>query len=644
MIINVAHIQKAFGSHVIIKDASFFINEKEKVAIVGLNGAGKTTLLRILSGESKADAGEVVLAKGATLGFLHQINNIDSDLSILDEVYTVIQPILDIEAKLQQLSEEMKHYSGEMLEKAYEEYNQLEHRFEMLEGYQIRSKVVGILKGLGFSEREFHREISTLSGGQKTRVFLGKLLLSEPDIILLDEPTNHLDLSSIEWLEGYLHTYKGAVVIVSHDRYFLDKIVEKVIDIEQGEVGVYSGNYSTFTEKKAFAREAKLKAYQNQQAGIKHQEAVIEKLRSFNREKSIRRAESREKMLEKMERLEKPQEIKADMKLRFLPAFDSGTDVLTVEHLSKSYDKPLFKDLNFLIKRGERVAIMGDNGTGKTTILKIVNGLVRPDEGSVSIGTKVAIAFYDQEHQVLHMEKTLFDELHDTYPNLNHTRIRNVLAAFLFTGDDVYKRIKDLSGGERGRVSLAKLMLGNANFLILDEPTNHLDMVSKEVLEEAICAFEGTVLYVSHDRYFVNQTATRIMDLRHGHLMNYIGNYDYYMEKKQDVESYTLSQTGDLDLKDSTESSSSKEDWKNQKEKQAKIKKLQRQLEQCEEEIQTTEEEISKVDNLFLKEENQTDVGALTALTREKESLDMTLSRLYEEWEGLAQKLEESKV
>lgn len=641
MIINAAHIRKSFGSNTIIEDASFFINEKEKVAIVGLNGAGKTTLLRMLSGESKPDSGEVVLAKDATLGFLHQINNIDSKLSILDEMYTVIQHILDIELRLQELSEEMKHHSNEMLEKYYEEYNQLTHRFEFLDGYQIRSKVVGILKGLGFSENEFDREISTLSGGQKTRVFLGKLLLSEPDVILLDEPTNHLDLSSIEWLEGYLNAYKGAVVIVSHDRYFLDKIVSKVIDIEQGEVTMYTGNYSAFTEKKAFQKEAKIKAYQNQQAEIKHQEAVIEKLRSFNREKSIKRAESREKMLDKIERLDKPMEIKSDMKLHFQPALESGVDVLTVENLSKSYDKKLFSDLSFEVKRGEHVAIMGDNGTGKTTILKIINGLVEADAGSVSLGAKVTIAFYDQEHQVLHVEKTLFDELQDTYPNLNNTRIRNVLAAFLFTGDDVYKRVGDLSGGERGRVSLAKLMLSNANFLILDEPTNHLDMVSKEVLEEAIREFEGTVLYVSHDRYFINKTATRILDLRHTYLMDYIGNYDYYLEKKKDVEHYTMNVLGTKTVEEAPRSSSSKEEWRSNKEEQARIKKLRNALESCEKNIHEAEEKIADIDAQFLIEENQTDVAKLTALSKEKSKLEDELAKLYEEWEELAQSLEE---
>ncbi len=640
MIINAAHICKSFGEDLIIRDASFFVNEKEKVAIVGANGAGKTTLLRMLSGESKADSGEIVLAKDATLGFLHQMNDIDSTRTILDEMYDVIRHILDMEARMQELSEEMKHHSDEGLEQYLEEYHQLTQRFELSEGYQIKSKVVGILKGLGFTEHEFDREISTLSGGQKTRVFLGKLLLSEPDIILLDEPTNHLDLSSIEWLEGYLNAYKGAVVIVSHDRYFLDKIVTRVIDIEQGEVSVYSGNYSAFTQKKSFAREAKRKAYQNQQAQIRHQEAVIEKLRSFNREKSIKRAESREKLLDKIERLDKPTELKTDMNLHFQPAFESGSDVLTVENLSKAYDKPLFSDLSFEIKRGEHVAIMGDNGTGKTTILKIINGLVEADAGSVRLGAKVAIAFYDQEHQILHMEKTLFDELSDTYPDLNNTRIRNVLAAFLFTGDDVYKRIGDLSGGERGRVSLAKLMLSHANFLILDEPTNHLDMMSKEVLENAIREFQGTVLYVSHDRYFINRTATRILDLRHTCLMDYIGNYDYYLEKKKDVEHYTMNVLGAKPKEEMQKAVSSKEEWRSNKEEQARIKKLQNALKSCENTIHEFEEKIAAIDAQFSVEENQTDVAKLTALSKEKAKLEEELSGLYEEWEDLAQSLE----
>lgn len=639
MILNVAHLNKAFGAKEIIKDASFLVNENEKVAVVGLNGAGKTTLLKILSGEDTADSGIVTISKDAKLGYLRQINNLDSELTIIEEMYTVIKPILDMEKKMLDLSEQMKSALENELEKYYSEYNTLTHNYELLDGYQARSNVNGILKGLGFNEDEFNKPISKLSGGQKTRVFLGKLLLSKPDIILLDEPTNHLDLSSIEWLEGYLLNYKGAIVIVSHDRYFLDKIVGKVIDIENGNVSTYIGNYSEFSHKKELKREADLKAYLNQQEEIKHQEEVIEKLRSYNREKSIKRAESREKLLDRIERVEKPVELKSDMGLRFEQTEESGMDVLRVEELSKSFgSKHLFSELNFELKRGEHVALMGDNGTGKTTILKIINGLLEPDTGDVVFGSRVQIAYYDQEHQVLNMQKTLFDEISDTFPTLSNTKIRNLLAAFLFMGDDVYKRIGDLSGGERGRVSLAKLMLSNANFLVLDEPTNHLDIMSKEILESAIRDFKGTVLYVSHDRYFINKTATRILDLRHSKLMNYIGNYDYYLEKKEDVERYAKAYSTD-DEKENVAISSNKSDWKQNKEEQAKLRKQKNALTKCEKSISELEEKILEIDNEFLKPENQTNALHLVELQKKKETYELELSELYEKWEELAQEL-----
>lgn len=639
MILNVAHLNKAFGAKEIIKDASFLVNENEKVAVVGLNGAGKTTLLKILSGEDTADSGIVTISKDAKLGYLRQINNLDSELTIIEEMYTVIKPILDMEKKMLDLSEQMKSALENELEKYYSEYNTLTHNYELLDGYQARSNVNGILKGLGFNEDEFNKPISKLSGGQKTRVFLGKLLLSKPDIILLDEPTNHLDLSSIEWLEGYLLNYKGAIVIVSHDRYFLDKIVGKVIDIENGNVSTYIGNYSEFSHKKELKREADLKAYLNQQEEIKHQEEVIEKLRSYNREKSIKRAESREKLLDRIERVEKPVELKSDMGLRFEQTEESGMDVLRVEELSKSFgSKHLFSELNFELKRGEHVALMGDNGTGKTTILKIINGLLEPDTGDVVFGSRVQIAYYDQEHQVLNMQKTLFDEISDTFPTLSNTKIRNLLAAFLFMGDDVYKRIGDLSGGERGRVSLAKLMLSNANFLVLDEPTNHLDIMSKEILESAIRDFKGTVLYVSHDRYFINKTATRILDLRHSKLMNYIGNYDYYLEKKEDVERYAKAYSTD-DEKENVAISSNKSDWKQNKEEQAKLRKQKNALTKCEKSISELEEKILEIDNEFLKPENQTNALHLVELQKKKENYELELSELYEKWEELAQEL-----
>ena len=642
MILNATNISKSFGSNEIIKDANFLVNEHEKVAIVGVNGAGKTTLLKILTGEERADSGNVILAKDAKLGYLRQINNVDSTLSIIDELYTVIEHILNMEKRMLEMQEQMQHLSGEELEALYSSYTALTHSYELMDGYAAKSKVIGILKGLGFDENDFDRKINTLSGGQKTRVFLAKLLLEEPDIILLDEPTNHLDLRSIEWLESYLLNYKGAVIIVSHDRYFLDKIVSKVIDIENAEVQMYSGNYSDFSAKKQMLLDAKMKEYLNQQQEIKHQEAVITKLKQFNREKSIKRAESRQKQLEKIDRVEAPVTHIENMKLSLDISKESGKDVLTVHDLSKSFDeKHLFSNINFEIKRGERVAIIGDNGTGKTTLLKIINGLLSPDTGEVIYGSNVSIAYYDQEHQVLHMDRTLFDEISDTYPEMNNTQIRNILAAFLFTGEDVFKKIGDLSGGERGRVSLVKLMLSKANFLLLDEPTNHLDILSKDVLESALNSFPGTICYVSHDRYFINKTATRILDLTGNRLLNYIGNYDYYIEKREAVEGAANLSVNNIEEKPA-EVSDSKQEWIENKNAQAQKKKITNALNKCEKEIEKIEEKLGLIDEEFANPEISSNVGKLMELQKEKTALEEKLEKLMNEWEELTLSLEEN--
>lgn len=641
MILNATNISKSFGSNEIIKDATFLVNEHEKVAIVGVNGAGKTTLLKILTGEESADSGSITLAKDAKLGYLRQINNVDSALSIIDELYTVIEPILNMEKRMSQMQEDMKHLTGSELEELYSSYTALTHSYELMDGYAAKSRVVGILKGLGFEEIDFDRKINTLSGGQKTRVFLAKLLLEEPDIILLDEPTNHLDLRSIEWLESYLLNYKGAVIIVSHDRYFLDKIVSKVIDIENGNVQMYLGNYTDFSNKKQMLLDAKMKEYLNQQQEIKHQEAVITKLKQFNREKSIKRAESRQKQLEKIERVEAPQTYSENMRLSLDISKESGKDVLTIQNLSKSFDqKKLFWDINFEIKRGERVAIIGDNGTGKTTLLKIINGLLNPDTGEVIYGSNVSVAYYDQEHQVLHMDKTLFDELSDTYPDMTNTQIRNILAAFLFTGEDVYKKIADLSGGERGRVSLVKLMLSKANFLLLDEPTNHLDIVSKDVLENALNNFPGTVCYVSHDRYFINKTATRILDLTENRLLNYIGNYDYYIEKREAVEE-AANLTNTEQAEKPADVSESKKEWIDNKTAQSQKKKIKNALNKCEKEISEVEDKLQSIDEEFANPENASNVGKLMELQKQKEALEKRLDKLMEDWEELTLQTEE---
>ena len=570
MILACQNIEKSFDGVTLLADASFHIEEREKAALVGINGAGKSTLFKIIVGELPPDSGQVILAKGKTMGYLAQHQELTSDLSIYDALLQVKQHILDMEVRMRQLEKEMKYTQGEELNKIMEAYSRLTHEFELENGYAYKSELTGVLKGLGFAEEDFGKMISTLSGGQKTRVALGRLLLSKPDIILLDEPTNHLDMDSIAWLETYLLNYPGAVFIVSHDRYFLDKVATKIVEIDNTKVTSFTGNYSAYSEKKAMLRRAAYQAYLNQQQEIKHQEAVIAKLKSFNREKSIRRAESREKMLDKIEVLEKPVEVDDSMRITLKPRVISGNDVLTVEHLTKSFPSlPLFEDLNFQIKRGERVAIIGSNGTGKTTILKILNQVIPADNGSFRLGSKVHIGYYDQEHHVLHMEKTIFEEISDDYPKLTNTEIRNLLAAFLFTGDDVFKPISALSGGERGRVSLAKLMLSQANFLILDEPTNHLDITSKEILEEALNNYEGTVLYVSHDRYFINKTATRILDLTNHKLVNYIGNYDYYLEKKEELTDIYAPEVREEVYTETV--SATKMDWKQQKEEQAQI-------------------------------------------------------------------------
>ncbi|WP_077611215.1 ABC-F family ATP-binding cassette domain-containing protein [Clostridium sp. Marseille-P2415] len=637
MILSCSNISKAFGSNEVIKHASFHIEDHEKAAIVGINGAGKSTMLKIIIGELSADEGEVVVSKGKSIGYLAQHQDLSGDRTIYEEVLEIKRPIIEMEARIRQLEMDMKHASGEELDSMLATYSRLNHEFELQNGYAYQSEVTGVLKGLGFTEEEFHKPVSSLSGGQKTRVSLGRLLLTRPDIILLDEPTNHLDMESIAWLEGYLINYDGSVIIVAHDRYFLDRVVTKIIELDSGLMTVYQGNYTDYSGKRAMIREAQMKAYLNQQQEIRHQEEVIAKLKSFNREKSIKRAESREKMLDKIEVLEKPSEVNDEMRIRLEPNIISGNDVLTVRDLRKAFGRNLlFDHVNFEIKRGERVAVIGGNGTGKTTILKILNGILNPDEGEVTLGSKVHIGYYDQEHQVLHMEKTLFDELQDTYPAMNNTQIRNILAAFLFTGDDVFKRVKDLSGGERGRVSLAKLMLSEANFLILDEPTNHLDITSKEILEAALVNYTGTILYVSHDRYFINKTATRILDLTNRTLVNYIGNYDYYLEKKEVMTNLYAapSSAGDDRPEDVSEI---KLDWKAQKEEQARIRKRQNDLKKTEDEIHKLETRDGEIDELLGKEEIFTDVPKLMELNKEKEAITQRLEELYELWEELAE-------
>ncbi len=635
MILSCHDLGKSFGEDTIFSHASFGIKEHEKAAVVGINGAGKSTLIKMIAGELNSDSGTVTFSKDATFGYLAQEKMIRDDSTILEEMEDSLREVLELEDKIRDMEHAISKAGPDTLPLLMDQYHRMQVEFEQKNGYQARSEITGVLKGLGFSQDDFSRRCQTLSGGEKTRIALGKLLLSSPDLILLDEPTNHLDMNAVAWLENYLSGYSGAVLIVSHDRYFINRIATKIIEIEAGKVSVFEGNYTHYARQKKQLRDAALKAWRNQQAQIRHQEEVITKLRSFNREKSIKRAESRVKMLDKIERLEKPQDVDDAMRLTLTPRIRSGRDVLKVEDLSKSFETVLFTDLDFEIKRQERVALIGDNGTGKTTLLKIITGLAPADEGSVSVGTNVFIGYFDQEHQLLDNEKTLFEQLSDDHPDMTNTQIRDVLAAFLFTGDDVFKRIGDLSGGERGRVSLARLMLSNANFLILDEPTNHLDIVSREILENALVNYTGTVFYVSHDRYFINQTATRILDLTGNTLISYSGNYDYYLEKKDDLTRKILG-TEKTTFAQPDTVTDSKRKWELEKEQLARERKRKNDLAKIEDEINDCEQKQAQTDHLLTLEENYSDPEKCAALVHEKDSLTARLEDLYNRWEELA--------
>lgn len=651
MLLACQNISKSFGIVDILKDVSFHIEDKEKIAIVGINGSGKTTLLKIIMGEESADSGQIVIAKDTTIGYLSQHQDITFDNTVYAEMLETKRHIIDMETNIRKLELDMKHASGEDLERIMETYNRLQNAYDRENGYAYESEITGVLKGLGFDKVDYDRHINTLSGGQKMRIALGRLLLTKPDIIILDEPTNHLDMLSIAWLENFLSSYQGSVIIVSHDRYFIDKIATKVVEIDNTKGIIYHGNYSYYSKKRSEIRASQMKAYLNQQAEIKHQEEVIAKLKSFNREKSIKRAESREKMLDKVERLDKPTEVTSEMKLSLSPSVESGNDVLTVTGLEKSFgSNQLFQNLDIEIKRGEHVALIGGNGTGKTTILKIINRLENKDSGNIALGSRVKIGYYDQEHQVLSLNKTIFEEISDSYPDLTNTKIRGVLAAFLFTGDDVFKKIGDLSGGERGRVSLAKLMLSPANFLILDEPTNHLDIQSKEILEEAIRNYEGTVLFVSHDRYFINKVSTRIIELKDKKLYNFIGNYDYYDSHKDnvygiasgksnpftsvsgtpesnDIASYTTGNSTNTAV-----SVSSKEDYLKNKEEQARLRKRANDLKKTEERIAQVEVAMEQLNLEINDPVNATNSHKLGELAKKYEELDGELLELYEKF------------
>lgn len=637
MILSCNHICKSYGVDIILDDCSFFINDNEKVAIVGNNGAGKSTIMKIIMGESNADSGNVIIGKDKTIGYLAQYQDLSSHNSIYEEVKSVKQNIIDMEQKLMDYEKQMSVVSGDELSKLMNSYTNLEHTFQLLNGYSYKSEIEGVIKGLGFTEEDFNKPVGTLSGGQKTRVALCKLLLEKPDIIMLDEPTNHLDLNSIKWLETYLLNYNGTVLIIAHDRYFLDKIVTKVVEIENHKSHVYEGNYSAFAAKKKQLREAQMNLYLKQQSEIKHQKEVIAKLRSYKQEKFYKRAESREKALSKMDVIEKPTELQDSMTISLEPDVVSGNDVLTVTGLTKSFTTTLFSNLDFKIKRGEHVALIGDNGTGKTTILKIINGLVDADAGVIKLGTNVHIGYYDQEHHNLSDENTLFEEISNAYPNMNNTKIRNTLAAFMFTGDDVFKRVSDLSGGEKGRLSLAKLMLSEANLIILDEPTNHLDMTSKEILENAINNYTGTVLYVSHDRYFINQTAQRILELTNTKLINYLGNYDYYEEKREQLTATFAPEV--VAQKEKKAVSDNKQDYLERKAEAARIRKLKNDISKVEEKIKKYEDRLNELDELVADPEIATNSAKLNEISKEQNDISEKLDELMEEWEVLSDQL-----
>ncbi len=641
MILACQNISKSYLDQVVLKNVNFHIEKNDKCGIVGINGAGKTTLLRIIMGEEEPDSGNVVISRDVRIGYLSQTQDSELKSTIYMAMQEAKKYLIEMEEDIRRLEKEMEGKNEEELGPILEAYNRLQTRYDRENGYAYESEIAGVIAGLGFTREDYDRPIESLSGGQKMRVALGRLLLSHPDIILLDEPTNHLDMESIRWLEGYLGSYPGAVMVVSHDRYFIDKIASKIIEIDQGVSGIYNGSYSYYSEEKSKRRQAEMNAYLKQQAEIKHEEEVITKLKQFNREKSIKRAESREKKLDKIEVLDKPTETRTDMRLKLEPVTESGTDVLLVEGLARSFgDNKLFENLDIDIKRGEHVALIGGNGTGKTTILRIIARKLSKDAGRVNYGAKVRMGYFDQEHHDLDVNKTIFDEMADSFPEMNNTRIRNVLAAFLFTGEDVFKTIKDLSGGERGRLSLAKIMLSPANFLILDEPTNHLDIPSKEILEDAIRNYTGTVLYVSHDRYFINRTATRILELKNGNLTNYIGNYDYYEANREKLYELAHGAVPDGVISAGEQLSQPKpsggrEEYENRKKLEAEKRKRLNAIKNIEDKIEKVEGEIAKLDEQLNDPANGTNAGLLIDLAKEREEVAEKLEKLYEEWDNL---------
>lgn len=628
MILSCNNITKSFITDILFSNISFVVNENDKVGLVGINGAGKSTLLKIIIGELPADSGEIIISNGTSIGYLSQNAMLSSERSLYDEILSTKEHLIKMEQELHKMEHEMGFFSDETegFKELSEKYTIFRNEFELKGGYSYRSHIKGILKGLGFLEEEFNSPVSILSGGQKTRLALAKILAGQPDLLLLDEPTNHLDISAVEWLEAFLLQYKGALIIVSHDRFFLDKTTDKTIELEGTKCTCYNGNYSFFSLHKEINREIEEKHYINQQKEIKKQEDVIKQLRSFNREKSVKRAMSREKALSKIEQIDKPLNLKDKMSFSLSPRIESGNDVLFARDLKKQFDdKLLFSDINFEIFKGDKIALIGQNGCGKSTLLKIITENLEKTEGNIKLGTNVQIGYYDQEHSLLNSENNLIEEISDAYPNMTEGEIRNVLASFLFTKDDVFKKIQALSGGEKGRLTLVKLMLSKANFLILDEPTNHLDLISKEILENNLKGYSGTLLFVSHDRYFINQVASKIFNLTQNKIEVYNGNYDYYLEKKKQN---TLA----LISKNEPERSHNKAQWLQRKEEQANQRKKEKLLEKTEQMIHDIEEKISKIDLQMCESEIYTNHLKVQELAQEKRDFELELNELYEQW------------
>ena len=637
IVLSCKSISKSYGIREILKNVTFSINEGDKVGIIGGNGEGKSTLFKIISKELSQDSGEVFIDKNKTIGYLTQHVDLDMSSNIYNEMLSVFKEFLNIENKLKTLEEKMNEpYNPDNAyyhEKLIKDYTTLQDLYTNNGGYTYKGEISRVLKGLGFLEEDFYKPINTLSGGQKTRVSLCKLLLKNPDIILLDEPTNHLDLEAIEWLEEYLKNYKGTVLVISHDRFFLDSVTNNTFEVINGHVNCYNVPYTKFIDQRKKNYETQLKAYTLQQAEIKRQEAIIEKFRSFNREKSIRAAESREKALEKIERLDTPDKEKEASKIQFEAAIKSGHDVIHIENLSKSFgNNILFNNLNMDIKRSEKVALIGENGRGKTTLFKIILDQLKADSGKIVLGTNVNLGYYDQEQSNLNLEKTIIDEVWDEFPSLTTSKLRGSLASFLFTGEDVFKVIGTLSGGERCRINLLKLMLSKSNFLLLDEPTNHLDIMSREALEDALLTYDGTILVISHDRYFLNKVINRILELKEDGVKEFLGNYTYYQEKTINPNRFATIE----EIANGKTKTQLKEEKKKQREIEKEKKALKLKIQNIEENIALKEDSLLKLQEDLCLEEVYSNPSESERISKEIKSLELEISNLYDEWESLA--------